>query len=528
MITHHSTARTGRRVRAATALAAGAWLTCAMGCQAIDKQLGRHADSEGVEALTALDQKQGAAADPTIDAHRPNDGESAKGPSDSLADAKSLPAVDSQTAALPDKADTDQEFNQVIAELQSLGAIDPLARQRLIDDLKKTDPALWPPLIQYFRASLAQQRGAPSSGDDAIASPSRASSLPPLFEKIPDRLLAKGRREETITVDATAAMQTTLVTQNDTASSPSESMSRNPPASIPQSSRADVNDTVDAAQHEHTSVRTVSHTEDHDSTQSVSSPEPSAEWRSTLNHSITALEADLRDRPAAGDEDQRPAQLRLLLLAAGRRDDALRPASSWTAPVQQFWSEELFGLATCLDTERNADSARRSADAARRLGEAAVSLGQTGSLVVRNLAFCTDIKDFGLMTRFEHDEFKPGGKVLLYAEVENFVSNQTPRGYHTALTGSYQIFDNEGRRVDEHEFSATEEWCQSRRRDFFIPFVITLPENAFDGKHTLRLTIEDTLGKKIGQSTIDFTIRSKRRPDTELGQGMRDEGGRTK
>ncbi len=114
-----------------------------------------------------------------------------------------------------------------------------------------------------------------------------------------------------------------------------------------------------------------------------------------MNHSITALEADLRDRPAAGDEDQRPAQLRLLLLAAGRRDDALRPASSWTAPVQQFWSEELFGLATCLDTERNADSARRSADAARRLGEAAVSLGQTGSLVVRNLAFCTDIKDFG-------------------------------------------------------------------------------------------------------------------------------------
>ncbi len=78
------------------------------------------------------------------------------------------------------------------------------------------------------------------------------------------------------------------------------------------------------------------------------------------------------------------------------------------------------------------------------------------------------------MTRFEHDEFKPGGKVLLYAEVENFVSNQTPRGYHTALTGSYQIFDNEGRRVDEHEFSATEEWCQSRRPRLLHPFVITL------------------------------------------------------
>ena len=244
-----------------------------------------------------------------------------------------------------------------------------------------------------------------------------------------------------------------------------------------------------------------------------------------MNKAIAALEDDLRERPAAADEDHRPAQLRLLLLAAGRRDDALRPASGWTAPVQQFWSEELFGLATCLDAERNADPARRAADAAQRLGEATVSLRQTASLVVRNLAFCTEIKDFGLLTRFEHDEFKSGGKVLLYAEVENFVSNQTPRGYHTALTGSYQIFDAEGRRVDEHEFPVTEEWCQNRRHDFFIPFVITLPENAFDGKHTLRLTIEDTLGKKIGQSTIDFTIRSKRRPEGEAAPGVRDEVG---
>ena len=31
----------------------------------------------------------------------------------------------------------------------------------------------------------------------------------------------------------------------------------------------------------------------------------------------------------------------------------------------------------------------------------------------------------------------------------------------------------------------------------------------YDGRYTLELTIEDTLGRKIGQSTIEFTVHGK-------------------
>ncbi len=42
---------------------------------------------------------------------------------------------------------------------KSLGAIDAGdCGTRLVEDLKKTDPALWPQLLSYFKASLAYRQ----------------------------------------------------------------------------------------------------------------------------------------------------------------------------------------------------------------------------------------------------------------------------------------------------------------------------------------------------------------------------------
>ena len=36
---------------------------------------------------------------------------------------------------------------------------------------------------------------------------------------------------------------------------------------------------------------------------------------------------------------------------------------------------------------------------------------------------------------------------------------------------------------------------------------IWLPKRIYGGRYTLQLTIEDTLSQKIGQSSIEFTIK---------------------
>jgi hypothetical protein len=106
------------------------------------------------------------------------------------------------------------------------------------------------------------------------------------------------------------------------------------------------------------------------------------------------------------------------------------------------------------------------------------------------------------------NEFAPEQDVLLYAELENFTSEPTPKGFHTAMRSSYQIFDSRGQRVADHDFTVTEEYCQNSRRDFFIGYHLYLPKRIYNGKHTLKLTITDVVGKKVGQASLDFQVKT--------------------
>ena len=278
MLTRNSPAQTSYWLRTATALVLGAWLCVRERMPGDGQETASPGRQRSRRGTGCTGRKAGRDGGRPRRRALPSDNGAIKATSGSLADAKPLPADGSQTAASLDKADTDREFNQVIAELQSLGAIDPLARQRLIDDLKKTDPVLWPPLIQYFRASLAQQRGAPSSGDHANASPSRASSLPPLFEKIPDRLLAKGAATNLTRLTPSRRCKQRYKSRAIPPRMHPRIRSRTRSTVATPSSRTREDDLVDAAQHQDSAVRTVSHTEDRGLTQPDSPPVSSAEW----------------------------------------------------------------------------------------------------------------------------------------------------------------------------------------------------------------------------------------------------------
>jgi hypothetical protein len=202
----------------------------------------------------------------------------------------------------------------------------------------------------------------------------------------------------------------------------------------------------------------------------------------------------------------RQMTLRLLYLTAGRRDDALRPIPGLSPAQQEFWTKEIYGLATYLDAGRG-DPERRAAEAALHLREAAARIGELASPVVRNLAFCKEVTSFGVFKRFPKYEFKLGEEALLYCEIENLKAESTDKGFHTAVKGSYQILDSRGERVAEQEFPTSDDHCASPRRDFFIPYFISIPKRINDGNYTLQLTIEDTATKKVGQASIQFSVK---------------------
>jgi hypothetical protein len=218
------------------------------------------------------------------------------------------------------------------------------------------------------------------------------------------------------------------------------------------------------------------------------------------------MEKTTGELAASKDEATKQASLRMLYLAAGRREDALRPMTGLSTAEQEYWTEQLYALATYLDTRNTGDAQQRAAKAGLHLAKAASRLSEMAPLLVRNLAFCTEVQSYGVFSRFAKNEFKPGQLVLLYAEIENFRSEESQQGFHTAIKSSYQILDRQGRRVANGDFALTEEHCQNQRRDYFVRYFFSMPDRIYNGDYVLELTTDDTLGHKIGQSTIDFRI----------------------
>lgn len=431
-----------------------------------------------------------------------------------------------------------QALQQVLADVQRVGALDQASQDRLMHDLQQTDPALWPLVVQQFRAALAyrqqaEQRRLAASATGQPGPSGQVNGLPNPDSGFASAPLVADR--PTVQPNASPPYQPA---QGTIASNPRPQpgsvcpeRAAPPPAQqapTPQPAQAQAASGSPAAQplaaNDQAKTVTAQEPSRPDATQSAAQPaKPPAgagevnkasynaealnDWRAHIAAAARARESEIASGEKRPDEDLRQAQLRLLYLLSGRRDDAMRPIAASSPAVQSFWAEELFGLAALMDAERVPDPSRRAAEAKQHLGEAVTKLSDACPLLVRNLTFCTKIQSYGCIKQFDKYEFSPGQNLLLYAEVENLTGESTPQGIHTSLRSSYQIFDSRNQRVADDEFTLTEEYCRNPRRDYFIGYEFHLPERIYPGKHTLQLTIEDLKSHKVGQASIELAIK---------------------
>ncbi len=401
-----------------------------------------------------------------------------------------------------------QALFDALHELQVIGAIDVATQQRMIADLKQTDPALWPQLLQYYRASVLLHEKADQRAAEQV-SRSAQPAIPTGSAAAPDAIVgglpASAAGASTIQLAAASALITPL---------PPVSAVQPSPASVAQAGAVASTAPTQIAAPMQIAVPMQSATMSPPNTSppnttsaaALEADDPNG-WEDHLHAAIGGLENATREPSQSAAEAGRHAALRMLYMIDGRREDALKPIRGISPGQQDFWSQEIYGLANYLDTERNPDSSRRAAEAVDRLREAAAKLGEQATLSVKNLAFCTEVTSFGVYKAFVKDEYRAGQEVLLYAEVENFKSRRDDKGYHTALRSSYQILDQHGARVESQDFEVTEEHCQNLRHDFFMRYHIWMPKRIYGGRYTLQLTIEDTLSQKIGQSSLEFTVK---------------------
>ena len=462
-------------------------------------------------------------------------------PPEQLADRTPASKQAEQEAALAD----------VIAELEAIGELDAETRRQLIADLRETKPALWQPMISIYRLALSSRKRAAAREQEAppaqtvvadAQSPSEEapsqSALSAAAQKLYlERLTkaAKGvpggdlslqpanqppatlrmRQPEALEYDADAIQEHANMGGyvSDTSGSEAEEEmpgELEPPRRLrhPRNRLREVSLTPAVAPPREV-VRTAAKPNKYAVRTATAEEQEVADWQAYLEESILLLEEDLPESARTVEEVRQQAELRLLYLAGGDREAALRPIDGISTTQQEFWSETIFALATYLDAESLPDGPRRAAEARRHLEAAVLKLGELSTLSVRNIAFCSKVNSYGIYETYPKDEFAPGQQVLLYTELENFKCENTPTGFVTSVRSSYQIFDSRGVRVESHDFATTEESCRNRRRDFFMRYFIDLPTRIYDGEYTLKLTIEDLKGQTSGEAIIPFTIKEK-------------------
>lgn len=427
------------------------------------------------------------------------------------------PAGSASPGQGPSGVSASPSVEELLDQIAQVEQLEPAARQRLEADLRQTDPALWPAVVQSFRAALAYRRqreerlgqrgeaGLPASAGPAIAgTPSLGASgqavQPPRAPSGPTGQLAEtGRptdRGDRRAEDGSAARdshQGRLAEEGRPPSGP-QAIGQGVPGQPGETAERGIPGAA-GEKGSGSQVEPAGFTEGREA------------WRQHLAAALAALEAEVRDAPASPESADKHARLRLLALVAGQREEALRPLPAVPPAVQDFWRQELYGLAVWLDSQRQEDPVRRAGEVRQQLANALVPLGWVAPLVLRNVAFITQVQSYGDYKPFARYEFTPEQEVLLYVEIENFASEETPKGFHTVLEASYRIFDNRNQQVAEKQLGTTEEYCRNPRRDFFVVYHLRMPKRIYAGRHTLQLTVVDQKSKKVGQASVEFTIQ---------------------
>jgi hypothetical protein len=143
----------------------------------------------------------------------------------------------------------------------------------------------------------------------------------------------------------------------------------------------------------------------------------------------------------------------------------------------------------------------------RSLRTAERFLSNRSQLDLQKVSFCEAVNGFGDINEFTTNNFAPDQRTLLYVEIRNMTEIDNGSGFETELQGSYEIFDATGRRVANRTLPLERGRCSNFRRDYYIAYLIYMPQRIQAGEHTLQLTIEDLQGKKFGQATVEFNIR---------------------
>ena len=227
-------------------------------------------------------------------------------------------------------------------------------------------------------------------------------------------------------------------------------------------------------------------------------------WSVKLVETIDNVKGQLKTELDPMSRNGLEVNLRLLEVLQRQMTGVEENKNGLSNVERQYWQHQLDAINVMLPPTDNAlssdlDRHQTAHETLDHLRKAVERLERIANLKVVNGNFCKKISGFGKFQPFPTTTFKRGQRTLVYCEVENYLSQMQTQSfqssYHTRLQGSYVIYDQQGRAVQQAEYPVVEDVSSKRRRDFYMYFPIKIGELAA-GNYRLELLVEDLSGNK--------------------------------
>jgi len=221
---------------------------------------------------------------------------------------------------------------------------------------------------------------------------------------------------------------------------------------------------------------------------------------------IAALEAVVARQPNNIDQQ---LKLRMAYLLDGDEGRAITPTPGMSEDVERTVIAQIKSVIAAKQSEgRTAPAAANSQLASAETIRSSAS--EKADLLVPRVVLCTAIRAFGDYAPIDPATFPAGkkNKVLVYIEVDNFMSKQMPDGqYKTELSLRESLLDARGRELWSKQTPKIEDINRQPRRDFFVSTgARAIPASLPPGEYYYKVEIEDVQAAKVNSGKTQFRL----------------------
>jgi hypothetical protein len=129
------------------------------------------------------------------------------------------------------------------------------------------------------------------------------------------------------------------------------------------------------------------------------------------------------------------------------------------------------------------------------------------ALEITDLRLCRTVSGFGSFQPWEESSVKAGQALLIYCEMTGLQYEARSDRFHSRLSTHIELrSDANGSVAWERSPGIPEDVCRRPRRDYYVNYLVGLPESLETGTYRLRLTQTDLIANRTASKEITLEI----------------------